>query len=119
MAYSATSVLPDPVGAATSTDRPASRASRDSTWKGSSSNPTRATKSSRTPIRSFLLQQGRVQPRGPGGQVLARPQCVAHQEQPPGHRVEAELGGPGRVGVHQEAEPDAGGLLPLALGVGG
>src|SRR4051812_45889087 len=38
MAYSATSVLPEPVGAATSTERPASSASRARTWKSSSGN---------------------------------------------------------------------------------
>ena len=38
IAYSATSVLPDPVGAATSTDRPASSASSARRWNGSSGN---------------------------------------------------------------------------------
>ena len=41
MAYSATSVLPEPVGAATSTDRPASSASSARVWKSSSGNGTR------------------------------------------------------------------------------
>src|ERR1700722_8112733 len=39
MAYSATTVLPDPVGAATTTLEPASRASKDACWNGSGSKP--------------------------------------------------------------------------------
>src|SRR5258705_10010054 len=37
MACSATTVLPEPVGAATSTDRPSSRAAMARSWKSSSS----------------------------------------------------------------------------------
>src|SRR3954471_9392256 len=48
MAYSATSVFPEPVGAATSTLWPASRASRASVWKRSRGNPRPASKLART-----------------------------------------------------------------------